>query len=303
VGGTWLVVNAAARVGGEAADRAEAELRRRGLGVDVRRVVEEPQALQAALAEAVAARPERLLVGGGDGTLSAAANAVADREVVLGVLPLGTGNDFARSLRIPRELEAACAVAAAGAVRRVTAGLANGRVFLNAVSIGVSTEVARRLSPELKRRTGPLAYPLAAGAAALACEPFRLRLEADGERREVDALQVVIGNGRYHGGGTLVAPGATLDDDRLDAWVMAAAAPGEGAVEQARNAWLLARIGLLLRRGRHLEHPGVAHRRCREIAIEATPAQEVNADGELLGETPLRCRIAPGLLRVLAPPA
>ena len=181
------------------------------------------------------------------------------------MLPLGTGNDFARNLRIPRALDAACAVIAAGAERTVTIGMANGRVFLNALSFGLTSRISRRLTPELKRRAGRLAYPLAAAGESIAPEPFRLVIHEPDTGRELDALQVVVGNGRFHGGGTLVAPQATIDDDRLDVYVIAAAAGDTSAVDRAKNAWVLARVGLLLQRGSHLEHPSVLHLRCREV--------------------------------------
>jgi diacylglycerol kinase (ATP) len=299
---TVLVVNGRARAGADAASAARAALAAHGVAVHETRIVGQPADLEDALARILARRPSRLLVGGGDGTVSAVANLLAGTEVALGVLPLGTGNDFARNLRIPRALDAACAVIAAGAERTVTVGMANGRVFLNALSFGLSSRISRRLTPELKRRAGRLAYPLAAAGESIAPEPFRLVIHEPDTGRELDALQVVVGNGRFHGGGTLVAPQATIDDDRLDVYVIAAAAGETSAADRAKNAWVLARVGLLLQRGSHLEHPSVLHLRCREVVIEAAPAQEVNADGELVGTTPVACRAAPGLLRVLAPP-
>jgi YegS/Rv2252/BmrU family lipid kinase len=301
-GPTVLVVNAAARQGEESAERARRALHARGVELDDVQVVPEPERLPDALRAAVVRRPSRLLVGGGDGTISLAAGLVAGTEIALGVLPLGTGNDFARNLRLPRDLEAACDVVAAGETRSVAVGLANGRVFLNALSLGVSAGIARRLTPELKRRAGPLAYPVAAAGEALAPEPFRVTLELPGDRRELAALQVVVGNGRFHGGGTLVAPGATIDDDLLDVYVVEAAGASSAGVDRARNAWRLARLGVLLARGRHLDDAGVLHLRCRELVLDAEPAQEVNADGELLARTPVRCEISPRRLRVLAPP-
>jgi YegS/Rv2252/BmrU family lipid kinase len=296
------VVNAAARQGEESAARARKALHARGVELDDVQIVPEPERLPEVLRAAVARRPARLLVGGGDGTISLTAGLLAGTEIALGVLPLGTGNDFARNLRLPRELEAACDVVAAGETRAVAVAVANGRVFLNALSLGVSAAIARRLTPELKRRVGPLAYPVAAAGEALAPEPFRVTLDLPGDRRALDALQVVVGNGRFHGGGTLVAPGATIDDDLLDVYVVEAAGASAAGVDRARNAFRLARLGLLLARGRHLEHAGVLHLRCRELVLDAEPAQEVNADGELLGRTPVRCEISPRRLRVLAPP-
>jgi YegS/Rv2252/BmrU family lipid kinase len=300
-GPTFLVVNAAARTGEEDAERVRAALHARGVELDAVELVSEPERLTEVLRSVVARRPGRLLVGGGDGTVSAAAGLVAGTEIALGVLPLGTGNDFARNLRLPREIEGACDVVARGETREVAVGLVNGRVFLNALTLGVSAAIAKRLTPELKRRAGPLAYPVAAAGEALAPQPFRLTLDAATGRRVGDVLQVVVGNGRFHGGGTLVAPRATIEDEQLDVYTVEAEGPSDAGGDRVRNAWLLARVGLLLSRGRHLEHPRVFHLRATEVTLDADPPQDVNADGELVGTTPVTCRVAPGLLRVLLP--
>jgi YegS/Rv2252/BmrU family lipid kinase len=302
-GQTLVVVNPGSRSGSSAPDDLVRALADAGVAVGGLRATSEPEEIASAVKEAVAQGVARVIVGGGDGTLSLIAGLLAGRDVVLGVLPLGTGNDFARNLHIPRNVEAACRVIAGGRERSVPLGFANGRVFLNAVSFGISSAVTRRLTPELKRQAGPMAYPVAAAAEAIAPKAFRLVMDADCAQLETDALQVVVGNGRYHGAGTMVAPDATLGDAQLDVYVVdAAAAPGEeGVAARAGNAWTLARVGLLLRRGRHLEHDRVRHYRCTRASFTCDPPQEVNADGELTGETPVSCEVRPSALRVLVP--
>jgi YegS/Rv2252/BmrU family lipid kinase len=302
--GVHLVVNAGAREGSDALDRARRALAAAGLQVAAAVRLDDPEALEGALREGLDRGVRRFVVGGGDGTLGAAAGVLAPAGAVLSVLPLGTANDFARALHIPRDLAAAAAIAARGAVREVDLGRAGGRIFLNAASFGLSGGVTRRVSDGLKRRAGPLAYPVAAVAEAAALSPFRLTLEADGERRELDALQVVVGNGRFHGGGRLVAPGARLDDRRLDVYVVAAAsedASDPGAGGRLRDLVSLARYAALLRHGRHLEHPGVWSLRTGRVVLSADPPQEIDADGELAGTTPAEFRLAGPRLRVTAP--
>jgi YegS/Rv2252/BmrU family lipid kinase len=300
---TVLVVNALARSGEAEFARAREALERRGVALAAARRVDDPAALRRFIRAELARGADRVVVGGGDGTLSTAAGLLAGTRAALAILPLGTANDFARTLGIPADLARACRVVARGRVRTVDVGLAGRRAFLNAASVGVSSEVTRRVNGGLKRRAGALAYPLA-GAAAAGTPPFRARLVADGAvRHDGWALQVVIGNGRFHGGGRLVAPGARPDDGALDAYVLSAPSgddPGRPAA-RARDLLALARYAALLLRGRHVEHPRVLHLRAREVALRTDPPLEVDADGEVAGRTPAAFRVARAALRVVAP--
>lgn len=300
-GRTALLVNVRAREGEDALAAARAALEGAGVVLDSARAVE-PDALPAHVEAELAAGARRVIVGGGDGSLSAAARVLAGTGVALGVLPLGTANDLARTLRIPPELPAAARVIARGQARRIDVGWAGDHPFLNAASIGVSSELTRRLDDGLKRRAGTLAYPVA-GAAAATVPPFRLELSLDGRVARLDALQVVVGNGRYHGGGRLVAPRARPDDHLLDVYVLAAESTS-GRVrlrDRVRDLASLARYALLLLRGRHLEHPRVFHARGATASIRTDPPLEIDADGELAGATPAEFRVAPSDLVVLAP--
>lgn len=296
-----LLVNAAARRGEAALSAARAALAEAGVPLAEARAVG-PAELTERVEAAVAAGAARVVVGGGDGSLGSAAAALAGSGAALGVLPLGTANDFARTLRIPDDLAAAARVVARGRVRRVDVGWAGRRAFLNAASVGASSELTRRLDDRLKRRAGTLAYPVA-GAAAAGQPPFRVRLEVDGRTEDLDALQVVVGNGRYHGGGRLIAPRARVDDHLLDVYVLAASSsPGAPRLrDRLRDLAGLARYALLLLRGRHLEHQGVLHVRAGRAALWTDPPLEIDADGELAGSTPAEFRVAPGQLAVLAP--
>lgn len=300
-GAAVLLVNAGARRGEAALSAAREALSRAGV-VLLEAGAVDAGAIEARVQAALAAGARRVVVGGGDGTLSAAAAVLAGTGAALGVLPLGTANDFARTLRIPADLGAAARVIARGRVRRVDVGWAGRRAFLNAASVGASSELTRRLDDGLKRRAGTLAYPVA-GAAAAGQPPFRVRLEVDGRAEELDALQVVVGNGRYHGGGRLIAPRARADDHLLDVYVLAAASsPGAPRLrDRLRDLAGLARYALLLLRGRHLEHPDVLHVRARRASLWTDPPLEIDADGELAGSTPVEFRVAPGDLAVLAP--
>jgi YegS/Rv2252/BmrU family lipid kinase len=298
-----LVVNARARAGDASADEARALLEEEGLALAAAHVTRDPDQLREILREEVRRGATRVVVGGGDGSISAAAGVLAGTPAALAVLPLGTANDFARSIGVPSDLAAACAVAARGSVRHVDVGCAGDRPFINAASVGLSTRVTRRLTRDLKRHAGPFAYPIAAATEVGDPRPFHARLVVDGVAHELDAVQVVIGSGRYHGGGRLLAPDASMDDRRLQAWAIRATSPADeapSAIERLRHVLRLARIGLLLGRGKHVELPEILHWTAREVSLETDPPLEIDADGELAGSTPVLFRLSPSRLKVIA---
>jgi YegS/Rv2252/BmrU family lipid kinase len=303
-GPTVLLVNTQARSGDDALGAAREALARAGVALAAAHALDRPDALPERIREALAGGARTIVVGGGDGTLAAAAGLLAGTGAALGILPLGTANDLARTLHVPDDLDGAARVIARGRTRAVDVGYAGDRAFLNAASVGFSTALTRRLHGGLKRAAGPLAYPVAGATAAAAAEgkPFLARVEVDGAVREQEALQIVIGNGRYHGGGRLVSPRAAIDDRRLDVYLVAApGGPGDRTRPRLVDLARLAGYALRLLRGRHLDHPAVFHLRGRSAELRTDPPLEIDADGELVGHTPVRFRVAPGALAVLAP--
>ncbi len=301
-----LIVNCQAREGTDGFLVAATTLEGMGLPLASSIRLEDPRALGGLVRDAVRGGAKLVVVGGGDGTLSEAANVLAGTDVTLGILPLGTANDFARNLRIPKALDAACRTLVSGRRRHIDLGRVNERYFINATSFGLTSAVTRRLTPDLKRRAGMLAYPVAAASEVISAEPFALTIETEVLHRTVDALQVVVGNGRYHGGGRIIAPEARLNDHLLDFYVITEEATGPGVPEgtdreQLRRLWLLARVAMLLRRGRHLTHPNVFHLRTRKVRLDAMPPEELDIDGELFGTTPATFEVAPGALSVMVP--
>ncbi len=234
----------------------------------------------------------RLIVAGGDGTLGSVAARLAGRDVVLGVLPTGTANDFARTLAIPVEIDAAVDVIEAGNVRLVDLGKANDAYFLNVASLGLSVAAISELSPDLKRRFGPLAY-VYAGAMAFARYPaFRVRVQHGPDSIETSAFQIVVGNGRFYGGGVLVSRAGSLEDGLLHAYALG-----------TRGRWDLLRTVAMLRMGVPIERPGDCFLQTTGLEVETWPPMDVNCDGEIRTRSPVRFGVEPGALRVLAPPA
>ena len=294
-----LIINARARRGRDALLPAKAAL---GPGLVLSRALEDPRGLRAAIDEAAARGARTVVVGGGDGTMRSVVAPVLRHGLTLGVLPLGTANDFARSLRLPLEIAAAAEVIARGRTLEVDVGVVDGLPFLNAVSAGVSADCAQRLDAQTKRRLGVLAYPVSAIAAAARHRPFHARLEIDGERFEAEVLQIVVGNSRYQGGGRLIDLDATPVDRILHVYAVLAHPAGGRAHRWARNVWRLGRVGWLTRSGRHASYPHVLTARGAEIRLSTEPPVALDVDGELCGKTPARFRQLPNALRVRVPP-
>jgi diacylglycerol kinase (ATP) len=236
-----------------------------------------------------------LILGGGDGSVSSVVDFLAHRHVTLGLLPLGTANDFARTLEIPADLETACETIAHGKVVDVDLGLAGDNYYVNVASVGLSVGITQALSPQLKRRIGALAYPMAAVKAFLSHEPFSARLtfpEGDFEPVEYGRLlHLAIGNGRFYGGGIVVAPESGIDDRRLDV----------SAIELGRARSLIG-VARYLKSGDFIRMEGVHHHRTQRVRLETMPDLPINIDGEVVARTPQDFAVASNALKVLVPP-
>ena len=137
------------------------------------------------------------IVAGGDGTVAKVARALADTDIPLAVLPMGTANDFARTLEVPTALPEACKIITEGVLHAVDLGSVNGKYFLNVASMGLSVECARRLTGEDKRRWGVLGYAISAVDALKASRSFWASITCDGEHHRFRSIQIAVGNGRH----------------------------------------------------------------------------------------------------------
>jgi YegS/Rv2252/BmrU family lipid kinase len=230
--------------------------------------------------EAAADDVDAVVVGGGDGSLNAALPGLLSTGLPLGVLPLGTANDFARTLALPTGLSAAAAVIAAGAIRRADVGLVNGHHFLNVASLGLSGDLAKRLTGAGKRRWGKLSYLAAAVGVLAGARPFRAMVVAKGSAIRVRTYQIAVGNGRYYGGGLPVRHDARVDDGRLDLYSL-----------EFKAVWRLVLAGFAFRRGRHGAWREVRDVSCTRFQVRTRGPIPVNLDGELLTSTPARFEI------------
>jgi YegS/Rv2252/BmrU family lipid kinase len=257
--------------------------------------------------EGVRAGVERLVVAGGDGTTSEVINGLLGADLAhhvdLGLLPLGTGGDFSRTLGIPRDLDGALECLVAGKPRRVDAGRIRFRghdgeptwsFFANLASVGISALVVKLVSESARPLGGTVAY-LTATLRALAryrAPEVQVQVRLDGEDFYQGPLLLgAVANGRYFGGGMEIAPDARPDDGLFDV-VLA---------ENIPMGRLLSQLPLLYR-GRLLEVKGIHHRRGRIVEFDAEPgAAGIEVDGEPLGGLPVRVELLPGALSVLGP--
>ena len=285
-----LVVNPSA--GGGRAGRALPDVRGEldRLGVEHR--VEQTRSLEHAgeLAIAATAAGEITATLGGDGLIGAVAGALKHSTGVLGVLPGGRGNDFARVLGIPLDPVAACAVLAANVVRELDLGVVNDRTFISIASCGFDSD-ANRIANETKLVRGNLVYAYGALRALAGWRPARFEVTLDGrEPRTMRGYTVAVANSGAYGGGMLMAPSASLDDGTLDV-VM---------VEHVPKLRFLRLLPTVFK-GEHVRQRSVHVSRAREVVVAADRPFTMYADGDPIAELPATVGVLPGAVKVIVP--
>jgi diacylglycerol kinase (ATP) len=239
---------------------------------------------------------ELIIAAGGDGTLNEVINGIGENlgDAAVGLIPLGTGNDFARTIGVPADIEEAIDLIRAGETRpvdlvRVTSDAV--RYFVNVSAGGFSGLVNEKLTAEMKKTWGPLAYLRSAAAALPELRGYQTTLAFDNaESLRIELYNVVVANGRYVAGGTLIAPEASIDDGLLDIVLI----PKRPATELAV---LAAQVAL----GTHLSSETVVFRRASKLTVNSSPGMWFNVDGELVGNEPARFEILSRALRFIAP--
>lgn len=284
-----LIVNALSRQGREQFEAACAKLRDAGVELIDAIAVDKPGTLPDLVAKAVKQKPPMLIVGGGDGSLSCAVDELVGTDTVFALLPLGTANSFARTLGIPLDLDGAIDVIANGKPRRIDLGMIDDDYYCNCAAIGLSTKIGGHIPPVLKKTLGRLGYLIWAAYQSMKFKSFRLIVTHDGQREEMDALEVRIANGQYHGGVELVED-ADLHSGEIVVQVVIGKSPA-----QLGWSWFASWLRLRARKDTTVEYHG------REIRIETIPSLKVSIDGEVLAKTPFTARVAPDAVCVMAP--
>jgi diacylglycerol kinase (ATP) len=226
---------------------------------------------------------------GGDGTVNEVVNGIAESGAVMGVIPAGSGNDFARTLGIPLDFEEALECVLQGETRSMDVGLINGRRFVNVASVGFDAQVVLETYKIKKRIRGPLAYPLGVLKTLAGYRPFAMEIETDERTIRKQVLLAAVANGVYYGGGMKIAPEAVADDGLFDVLV----------VEDMPRLKIL-RLFPMIYSGRHLSRSEVEYFRTGKIKISCEEGH-INSDGEIIGSCPVEMVMHAGGITVIVP--
>jgi diacylglycerol kinase (ATP) len=249
-----------------------------------------------AASEAVRDGYDHLFVAGGDGTLNEAVNGIGAvaggfEGVTLGVIPLGTGNDFATALGIPSDVDRAVESLVDAVPVPIDVGRLNDRYFVNVSAGGFIAEVSDAVDPRLKTIAGRFAYLIGGAQTLFEHEPVAAHIETSGGRRVDSTLTIfAVCNSKLIGGGRLIAPEAVVDDGLLDVCLIE-------AMPTVEFLALLTRVS----GGGHVDDERVSYFKTPDVRLTFDRPTKVNTDGEVLDATICDYRVLPGALRVLKP--
>lgn len=280
-----LIVNARSRKGRKLFREACRRLAAAGVELIERHALRDPKRLSETMRDAASRNPPMIIVGGGDGSLSSAVDHLVGKDIVFALLPLGTANSFARSLDIPLDLEGAIDVIANGQARRIDLGMIDDDYYANSAAIGLSPLIAETVPHWLKAWFGKLGYLLWALVCMTRFKPFTLIV--DGEA--IEALEVRIANGGYHGGTELV------DDAEVDSGEIVVQAVIGRARYYLAWSWLMSVLRLPPR------HQTTREFRGQQMKLETIPPLAISIDGEVLARTPVMAKIARAVIEIAAP--
>jgi len=283
-----LIVNAQSRKGRKLFRKAKAAAANLPFPVtayEVRR----PSLLEATVRRALANKPDMVILGGGDGTISGLVDLLVGENVALGVLPLGTANSFARTLGIPLDLQGALDVIGGGHFRRIDLGMVDSDYFANCAAIGISPLIAETVPHGLKAALGRVGYLMWAAWKFVRFKPFVLIVEQGGKETRLKVVEVRISNGAFHGGTELV------DEASPDSGEIVVQAVTGHAKRRLVWNWFASFFRLDARKETVETFSG------REIKVSTEPPLAISIDGEVLAKTPVMARIAAGIIEVAAP--
>lgn len=221
-----------------------------------------------------------LIIAGGDGTLSSALETVYSCERTLAVFPMGTANDFARSIGVPEDLMEAAQIILNGKRKRVNVGKVNDTYFINVAHVGLGVDGTNELSSEEKKHFGIFAYVGGAIKAIKLNNSFKVQIKTDDGQESVRAIHLAIGNGRFYGGGNVVDEKSTLLDGQLHLFCI-----------KAQRWWKLLFLGPRLRKGTSKKTDRVISKVAQKFSIQTSKPREIEADGESKTTTPAEFKV------------
>ncbi|MCS6950851.1 MAG: diacylglycerol kinase family lipid kinase [bacterium] len=235
-----------------------------------------------------------VVAAGGDGTCGEVAGGLVGTHARLGILPLGTGNDFARCVGIPEDLQIAVENLFTGKPRRIDLGLvenaAGKRYFINIAGCGFDAAVAHRVNRGFPFLRGTAAYVAAVLQTIVTFQPVSMRIRLDDHTVQHDALLCSVANAQYYGGGMRIAPFAQVDDGWLDVCIVR-------AVHKLEFVRMFPRVFS----GTHITHPHFLMYRAKQVHVESTHPVPVLIDGDVVGTTPVQFYLHPGAIEAILP--
>jgi len=227
---------------------------------------------------------------GGDGTIYEVVNGIVGRPVNMGIIPGGTGNDLAKTLSIPRDAKGALDVIVKNKVSKIDVGKINGKHFINVAGLGFDCEVLRETQRFKKHLSGMAAYLAGLFKALLFYKGNHVEIVLDGKKISKDIFLIAVANGKYYGGGMMVAPLAMIQDGYFDICLI-------------KNVSKLTVLKLLASfvKGKHLKYEPVESYRAKRIEIISPQGLPINADGEIIGASPIIMECIEGAVSVITP--
>jgi YegS/Rv2252/BmrU family lipid kinase len=283
-----LIVNAKSRKGQKLFQRACAAMDGLPFPVDAH-AVEDPEDLERTVTTALAKKPQLVILGGGDGTVSGLVDLLVGKGVVLGVLPLGTANSFARTLGLPLTVEGAIEVLKTGVPKRIDLGMIDDDYFANCAAMGISPQIAETVPHGLKKILGRIGYLGWASWQFARFKPFMLTIDDGVEPKTMRVVEVRISNGPYHGGTWLVDQASINSGE-----IVVQAVTGRYKRTLAKN-WAASFFGHASRHQDTVTFSG------KSLKIETRPSLPISIDGEVLAHTPVTAKVAAGAIEVMVP--
>ena len=264
-------------------------MRRDGVEIDAQES-RDAQHLLTLARQAAAEKPDAIVSLGGDGTHHYVLNGMVGSEIPLGIIPAGSGNDFAKGLGIPTQARAAAEVLCAGNIRRIDLGRAGNSVYGCIAGAGFDSVVTRYANERVRHLRGPWAYAWSILRCLKSYRPEPLKIVSDVQEFLGEVIFAVVGNNVSYGGGIHLTPRAKLDDGLLDVCIV----PYMGKLEFLR--WVPRAY-----RGEHLKHPRIIYFQARKVSLSTTSRLELFGDGEFMQELPATIEIVPRALPVIVP--